>query len=108
MARVRVAVWLGYGPERPQFSRVGVAVWLVCGPERLQFSRAVWLGHGPERCQFSRVWLGRPRAASVFSSRRGGPGSVGESGRRHLAVFCGKYLFGARAGVWYGKGYTGK
>ena len=65
MARVRVAVWLGYGPERPQFSRVGVAVWLVCGPERLQFSRvgvAEWLGCGPEWSQFSRfgvaVWLG--------------------------------------------------
>ena len=62
---MRVAVWLGYGPERPQFSRVGVAVWLVCGPERLQFSRvgvAEWLGCGPEWSQFSRfgvaVWLG--------------------------------------------------
>ena len=45
--RVRVAVWVGYGPERPEFSRVGVAAWLGCGPERLQFSgvgAAVWCG----------------------------------------------------------------
>ena len=45
MARVRpraalflgvgVAVQLGYGLERPQFSRVGVVVWLVYRPERL-------------------------------------------------------------------------
>ena len=53
-----MAVWLGCGPERPQFSRVGVAVRLGCGPGWYQLSRvgvAVQLGCGLERPQFSRV-----------------------------------------------------
>ena len=79
-----MAVWLGCGPERPQFSRVGVAVWLGCGPERCQFSRvgvAVWVRYGPERLLFSEVgW--------------GGPGSGGESWRRHQRLFAANILSG--------------
>ena len=101
-----------YGPERPQFFTVGVADWLGSGwligsAEARVRPRAAsvfhgwggrmapdWFVYGPERPQFSTVgvavWFGYGFERRLFSQvGGGGPGSGGESGKRHVAASSG-------------------